>query len=72
MLVSRPGWVGGEGGVAIDGVALAMTNLMLALVGLAIFVAPDQVRIRAVIGRSWAWKRRGPRVVWVTNVVRRP
>ena len=67
VLPRRVEW---EGGVVIDAVALAITNLMLALVGLAAFVARDDARIRAVTGRAASWNRRRPRVIWVTNEVR--
>lgn len=68
----RPGRVEWEGGVVIDLVALATTNLMLALVGLAAFVARDDAKTRAATGRSSSPKRLGPRVIWVTNEVKGP
>ena len=66
VLPRRAEW---EGGVVIDGVAFALRNLMLALVGLAAFVARDVARIRAGTGRAASSKRRRPRVIWVTNEV---
>ena len=67
VLPRRAEW---EGGVVIDGVAFALINLMLALVGLAAFVARDDARIRAGTCRAAPSKRRRPRVIWVTNEVR--
>jgi adenosyl cobinamide kinase/adenosyl cobinamide phosphate guanylyltransferase len=61
-----------EDGVVIDCVALAMTNLVLALLGLAAFVARDDARLRSTTCRAESMKRRRPRVVWVTNEVRVP
>jgi hypothetical protein len=49
-----------------------MTNLVLALQGLAALVARDDARFRSMTCRAESLKRRRPRVVWVTNEVGGP
>ncbi len=58
--------------MVIESMALAIANLMVALLGLAAIAAQDGARIRSVTGRAVSSKPHGPKVIWVIDEVGAP